>query len=374
MSDPAYNISPIPIFNENLKSAYSHGLENIYLNFESINIDSIRPLTKAVKVLEKEPKQEFALDCMDEGQLELDLGDSFRSGMEPFLLSEPIQVLELSKNAEKCLLENGKRTIKDLVHTKQSDFVFFKGMGQGHIDEVEEKLKEYLAGKVTGFSKRIDFISWLRSYMGDIEKKQAVALLEKHQLFGICTLSPAESAEVKRAGPERKLEWEKGALAGLLSPEKRMLLEKHIRQVCEIFIKPWLLVRNGFATYFELMERVQRISVQEDLALSVLKFFQEIFFGGKFPFGNYLFEVEEKLYFANPEVAANYSYVIEKAQSYFYKKSLVYSLSEIVGWLLRDFGRSWLSYDETFIEKVLRYSKMYRVIKDRSGVLVVKLR
>jgi hypothetical protein len=110
-------------FEETYKSSYSHGLEAIYA-LETVNVRSIRrlqappaqpPPLRAPCVLPMAP------------QLEFDFGASFRAWLEPFLLDEPIQVLGLSRHAEKCLLEQRKERLRDLIGCNLRQLIFVKG-------------------------------------------------------------------------------------------------------------------------------------------------------------------------------------------------------------------------------------------------------
>ena len=193
-------------FEETYKTAYSHGLEAIYA-LENIDIKSIRPILPLQANKAPGPKivpQIFPEKLSD--QLELDLGDAYRGWIDSFIKKEPIHVLGLSRHAEKCLLEHGKRVLGDLIHTNLKEFVFLKGMGQGHVDEIQQKLARYLEGRPLERCKKIDFASWIRSIVAAFDRKKVYVALESHHLSDLFSLSPSESVETRRLTLEKQ-EW-----------------------------------------------------------------------------------------------------------------------------------------------------------------------
>src|ERR1700737_1437469 len=99
----------IQTFVENYKTAYSHGLENIY-TLENFDISSVRRINaiKPPEAIDKAELSSISLSPKDDSQLELPLGDHFKGTIEHFVLREPITVLGLTKHAEKCLAQYGK--------------------------------------------------------------------------------------------------------------------------------------------------------------------------------------------------------------------------------------------------------------------------
>lgn len=91
-------------FEGTYKTAYSHGLEAIYA-LENVDLKSIRRISDAQESEPLQPKSPpRPLQPLEapEPQLELDLGDGYRSWIESFVLQEPIHVLGVSpmpKNA-----------------------------------------------------------------------------------------------------------------------------------------------------------------------------------------------------------------------------------------------------------------------------------
>ena len=85
---------------QTLKSAYTHGLENIYA-LEFVDPNSIRPFQIEKKAVQTISKQKRLRKYKESPQLELDLGLGFRRWMTPFFLDEPVDNLQLTKSEKK---------------------------------------------------------------------------------------------------------------------------------------------------------------------------------------------------------------------------------------------------------------------------------
>lgn len=360
-------------FEETYKTAYSHGFESIYA-LENIDLKSIRRI--------EQPSQEHApiefqskivISQPGSAQLELDLGPEYRCWSVPFLGREPIQVLELSRHAERCLLEHGKSELKDLVQANLRDFVFFKGMGQGHIDEIQQKLRDYLKGRSLQYANAIDYTSWLRSLVGALDRKKVFASLQSYQINDIYSLTPAETVEVGRLTVEKRQEWSQEMHELFRSDSRTKSVIADMGIMADTFIKPWIRRRKGIANLHELNERIQRTSANPGSSLSILHFFSEIYFDNDFPLHRYLHTVENELYCADDATVHDFHLVIKTASSYFYKAYISYNLSELIVLIERELARSWHGFPEGFSEKVLRYSSQFRVRKGPDGALVIRL-
>ena len=191
-------------FEEIYKTSYSHGLETIY-GLENIDIKSVRRIEIASK---NTPKRfESKKTQLAPTQEELDLGPGFHGWISPFVKKEPIHVLELTRHAEKCLIDNSKSKLGDLIGANLKDFVFLRGMGQGHIEEIQHKLNTYLEGQALEKSHKINFSSWLKSLVAAQERKKVYALLETYELESRIPLNSGESVEVRKLTLEKKFEW-----------------------------------------------------------------------------------------------------------------------------------------------------------------------
>lgn len=346
-------------FNDLRKTAYSHGLESLY-SIENIDLRTIRrlqdnPLEPAVapkknyKTLKKSP------------QLELDFGISFRTWIKPFFPLESIRVLGLSKYAEKALLEQGKLKIGDLLHLSE-----LKGLGQGHLVEIRDKVEEYVAERDTEQTETIDFAAWLRALFAVHEIKKVYPLFEKYQLQNLIAITAAESVEIKRLNAEQREERCREVLAEV----DRGLLEEGARAITAAFLLPWIADREGIAAQEEIEERLERISDEVEVALKVLKLLNRSF-GHGFFFGTYLTPFTGDLYAIDPTYA-NYGKILLKcASTYFYNPQVFYPFKTLVSLLKRELACHWIALPDSLIEKLLFTAPQFRLSKNFRGELLV---
>jgi len=352
-----------PSFEETFEKSYSHGLENIYA-LETVDIKSVR------KISESEPKKvEVHHQPVSEptGQFELDLGNEYRNWIEPFLLNEPIKVLELTRSAEHSLQEHDKNYLKDIVGADLRDFV----TGQGHIDEIQSKLSDYIRGRPTERAYHLEFNSWLKSLFATIDQKKAKVFLDSYQLGDLITLSKAENVEVKQLSFERRLQWIEEVRQELLGRADEV--DQEIKKVTEVFVISWMRGRLGMATEAHLYERLQSVSESPEITDKAINFFRNVFCNGEFPLNKHLIQVDYKLFCSDKHFAESYNQVIEKSLTYFYKPTLSYPLPDLKKWVEREFATTWKGFNEGFLEKALRLSSQFRVRKGSAGHLVVRL-
>ena len=365
----------VPEFAETYKMAYSHGLESIYA-LENVDPRSIRRLndprneskseTKPLKVQRKQPENETS-------QLEFDFGQGFRKWTTSFILDEPIQVLELTRHAEKCLSDHGKCFLKDLVHFDLREFVFFKGMGQGHIDEVRQKLNNYLAGKELDKTTSIDFASWLRCLAAASNRKKIHVCLHEYDLADLLTLMPSESMEIRRLTDLKRAEWVDEAFCELRDATRTQFVYENMRAIVNAFIGPWMRLRMGFATIGDILERMERISDDAALVEKSLQLFGDAYFSQRFPPGEFLYEACEGIYAVDDWHQQAYFDIIAKALTYFYRPRTYYGVDELVSWLGREFAKGWQGYPDGMIERVLRLSPHFSIWKGENGRLSIML-
>ncbi len=352
------NFSPsTSSYEETFKTAYSHGLEEIY-SLENIDITSIKPISvEPPKEQKPKPKRKAATQV---SQLTFDFGGEFRETLPPFYLDEPIQMLALSKPLERNLMDQGKNAIGDLLKGE------YKTYAQGHKDEINQRLENYLKGKEE--SRLADFHSLIKCLAGAQDRKRAKLSLDPYHLGGIFELTPLENMEIKRLSEERKKEWADDFFAKMAV--KIPFARSKMSDIFDCFIKPWMRGRLGLATRMELLERLQRISENPESAEPTLKFLSSLNINC---FEELLQQVDDDLYCVDRITQERFSQVVAKATTYFYKPHLRYALPELTLWLKREFALQWQGYDERFIEKSLRLSSQFRVRKGEEGVLFVKL-
>lgn len=362
----------IKSFEETYKSAYSHGFEAIYA-LENVDIRSVRPLHEAPAEKAKIKSLQLPIILEEEpSQLDMDYGPGFREWIEPFFLSEPIQVLGLSKHAEKCLLDHQKVLLKDLLGYDLRKLVFLKGMGQGHIDEIKGKLQSYVEGKEVARAKNIDFASWIRTLVSNSTiKKKLFVCLEEYHLAELISLTSVERMEVRRLTPEKRTEWKKEGGEELNTESRCLLFRRQMGLICDAFVKPWLARRLGVATSIEIQERLERMSLYPELATRALHFFSEIYCNSFFSLAHSLHGVGPELYCIDAQTKEAYEIIINRALTYFYKDGLHYNLEQLVGLLSRECAKFWIGFPEGFPEKVLRLSPLFSIRKCDTGKLLV---
>lgn len=362
--------SNLQSFEETYKTSYSHGLESIYA-LENVDIKSVRRIETPLKT--KPKRHENKKIHTEPLQEELDLGDEFKKWIPSFVKKEPIHVLELSRHAEKCLIENGKSRLGDLIGANLKEFVFLRGMGQGHIEEIYQKLNDYIEGHALEKCYQVDFSSWLKSLVAAHDRKKVFAFLESYDLTELISLSPTENMEVRKLTLEKKQEWMEELLSKIVQPVQKNAVWLDMQQIINVFFKPWIRQRAGFASKEELNERMQRMSTHAMIGSRVLSLLQSLYFEGGAIFNHFLQQVDRDVYCCDAYQARHYKKIIEKAKTYFYKPSVYYSCRELVGMLEREFSRTWIGYEEGYIEKILQLSPCFHMRKGVSGQLEIHL-
>lgn len=362
---------------------YTGGFESIYA-LENVDLSTVRPMGAAAKEAEAEPSKAVAAvgepvaeapkssdseEPEEEGQLELDLGESYRGWMPSFRLREPIQSLGLSSPAEKALLEGHKSTLGDLI---EGDLLSIKGLGQGHIDEIQKKRDEYLGGSSLQRCRQVDFVALLRSLLGAEDRKHCCLALEPYGLSDLFPLIPADEVELRHLSPERRIERREAACVELGTEKHRRALQEGLVDIANVFLKPWIQGRLGLATEVELRDRLQRISSNPDRTAAVLRFFSDVYFEGQFPFRTSCIELAKGLYSADRHSQRLYRQVVDRARSYFYHSRVRYNLDVLSEILEREFAKVWQGFPDGFLVKVLRLSPDFRVRKGEEGRLMVR--
>lgn len=360
------------------ETSVSHGFDQIYA-LETIDVRTVRPLNGGVKEIEElsastpiEPVQASFSKELEEGELLLDLGHEYRGWIESFRLSEPLQVLKLSSLAEKALLDAGKVSLKDLMGFSTSDTLAIKGMGQGHVDEIHYKLEKYLGNMGVLRSRSVDFIGLLRCLLATMEPVKRSLCMAPYDLTDLFPLSQAQSMELRHLGEDKKQElWAQSVLEAQ-NDKRTQFFQRSIRQVADVFIRPWVRGRLGLATHYELSERLEKVSSDGDRTSQILAFLSETYCHGRFLLSDALKEVEKGLYCADEWIARDVRCVLGKTRSYFYHPHLKYRLSDLISWLEREFAREWRDFPEGFLVKLLRLSHEFLVWKAKDHHLWVR--
>ncbi len=352
---------------------YTDGFEAIYA-LENVDLATVRPMSKpaapTVEVREVSPRVHTELER--ERELELDLGPAYRGWMESFRLGEPIEVLGLSPMAYKALISQERLVIRDLFDSATQQVIALSGMGQGHIEEIHERLRVYVGERPLFRCRFVDYVGLLRGLLNGINHKNVHMCLEKYELHALFPLNAAQNVEVRHLSEQHRREAAEQARSEMRSDGRQKRVKAALREVAEVFIKPWIRGRTGLATEAELLERAE--AVGDDLSTSrlALRAIRELFCEGAFPFHSSLLEVEPGLYCADYRIKKRAQALAQRLQSYFYRRGLSYSLKDLTEWICREQAMRFDAESPEFVEAFLRMSKVFRVRMGTDGQLWVR--
>jgi len=357
-------------FEETYKTAYSHGLEAIY-SIQNIDLKSVRKIEKrAQDVSENVVKSKPPVVFFEPLQLEFDFGEGFRNWIEPFFLREPIEVLGLSAQAYSCFREQGMSRLSDVLFL---DSAHLQGIGQGHINEVAQKLDGYRGDRSQNKDLMVDFCSLIRTLSFDIPFKKFILFLKDYRLDHIFPLTSGEKMELKGLNEAKAEEWKQEVIQILNNPETKKDAFSALRMITKEFVIPWMNQRHGIASKEEILERIERVAKDPDETHLTLRFLEDQFTGQKFSFSSFLFESESDIYCSNESTLIAYREITVAAQSYFYQPHLRYSLDQLLYFLEKDFSRKWKDYCKELIENVLKRSSRFMIIKNKLGNREIRL-
>jgi len=344
-------------------------LDAIY-RLEQVDVKSIRKLGVDTPVKEPLVFREV-VPTKTTKVWDLGLIPEGKSSINAFILEEPIHVLGLSPHVDRILNQMNITLLHDLMNLDFSSLVHVKGMGQGHIEEIREKLNSYIGGRALKGCLQIDFESWVKSLLPESEKKRTYLLLDLYDLSHLVSLTPPESVEIRRLSPENKADWLEEGKGAFSTCDRRRLFEMRFKEIADVFLKPWMLKRHGFVRKEELMERLERLSLCKDTFMRSYKFFREIFFGGACPIEKLLLH-RESLFFANNHCVQSFQRVLRVIDTYFYNSSVSYPLSQLVRLIESEFAMYWIGFPEGFVEKVIRYSPKLNVTREKELIVRIK--
>jgi len=358
-------------FDEQTTQAYTHGLEQIYA-LETIDPTKIKKieLSKPVEV-EAQPAESQQVQDLWNGQHELELGDEYRGWVPPLFLKEPVQMLELSQRAEIVCQDRGVERLIDLIGVDFNDWIGEKGVGQGHIDEIQQKLLAYINGRSLERSYYIEWGALLRSLTVGMESKKAYVVFKTYGLESYLPLTPIERMESLNLQEQTKKVWSEEALREFRESRRSTLVKEALSQICRVFIAPWIRARGGVANLNEVIERTERVSEEQEIVAKAMKFIEEMYAFQGHPLAGFLVEVEKGLYCPDRYTSKAFEAICEKALSYFYNQNNVYTFRELISLLAKEFGASWEGYPEILAEMSLKKSGRFRVRKGESGALTI---
>lgn len=345
---------------------YSDGFEAIY-SLENVDLKTVRPMAPRHEAVELDAEKPGFSRDVPELEPEIDLGPAYRGWMESFRLSEPIDVLGLSQMAAKALADQDKRLIRDLIDTETQRPVTLSGMGQGHVDEVMDKLNEYVGGEPLFHCPWVDYRGLLRGLLNGLNPKSVFLCLEEYGLEGLIPLNAAQTVEVRHLGAENRAEAIATLKGELRTEGRRKRLLGALAEVTDVFVKPWIRRRGGLANKEQIAERAQNVAADVPSGKNALRCLSELFLEGNFPFAQQLIELEPGLYCADYSVKKRVQSLALRVQSYFYKRGLSYPVHDLIGWIAREQAAQWDQDPEAFILRYLELSSQYRLRKRADG-------
>ncbi len=308
-------------------------LESIYA-IETVDVKSVRPLTQQEEPFVQDPSPIEPKTLHP--QLELELGDRFRGGMESFVSQQPLYVLELSPPTASVLRQNGKTRLGDLIGLHYEDYLNFKGLAHSSIEEVEQKLSKYCENHNLESSQKIDFMVLLRVLLPQMKLKEIQVTDE---------------------------------LVSALK-EKQEDLIQHLLRIVDVFVLPWVEYRGGIVTEDEIEERLERVCMQGTPTHTIITLFKKVC--GQ-EIWSQLVPIDDKTYAIDTRVSDRYHSLISHAKSFFYREDCRYPFHKLMFWLEQEFARNWESYPASFIEKSLTVSSAFALYKNEDHERYVRL-
>lgn len=347
----------------------SPGLEAIYA-LETVDISSVRPLQKKFF----EPK-EIKIRNQFEEEAKEQLSFPFESQEDEkilsFVLLEPIEVLQLPARLLQLLKENGKKILHDLFNLDLNTLVFIKGIGQGHIDEIQAKLENYTKLKQLPLCSYIELGSWLRTFLAGCTPKKYAALLERYQLPSLFALPAHEANELRALTPEKRRCWEEEALCELEKGCKDIFFDQ-LGKVTKALIAPWIRRRGGIASHQEVLELFITLADDIELVEPLLAFFSDVFCYGSFPLTERLIGIEHGQVAAEVGFKELYEDIVSSARSYFPTPATCYKVDDLCGLICCEFACEWKDPSCSAIKNILSRSSHFLLYKDPQWGLVVR--
>lgn len=350
-----------------IQKLYPESFQETYA-LKNIDINTIQPLSSR-----KESKHSPFKGAFEGDQALFDFGVGYREWIDSPLLQEPIQVLGLSSHTQRILLENEKNTLQDCIGAVPCDFLSIKGMGQGHFDELDKSIQEYISDKQLYAQNVLDLESVIRCIFGRMENRRAYSFLLAYNLSHLVSLSKADQAIVSNCSLEEKKKKSLEAFKELGSEKYKHFFKELFAEITHAFIIPWMRLRCGIASQDEIMDRLVSVCCNGVTAPSILHLLSNIYFNGSFLLHKNLCEVDTETYCVDGFSVQLYCDILRRAKSYFYRRGLFYSFQELERCLLKEYAMEWRSLQEGVIKRVFQRSSLFRLRKRGKGELFVRL-
>jgi len=201
--------SPLASFEEMYKTAYSHGLEEIYA-LETVDLSSVKPMEMGGGVEKQRSRENF--DFQGAYQLSLPFSGPHLQYIDHFLLQEPIEVLLLSERVEAALKDAGCYYLYELLSQDLQTLALEKKIGSGHIQEIQKSLHEHIQSHRLYQVESVDFTAFCRALIPPGLFVQAASAAKEFGLEELFPLRPQQKMEVKSASLQKSLFVEAAAL------------------------------------------------------------------------------------------------------------------------------------------------------------------
>jgi len=222
--------------------------------------------------------------------------------------------------------------------------------------------------------KQVDLLSFFRTLFLPQSKKKVALFLKAEGLDFLVDsleLTPLERIELKRTPTSLQQEWVEKIKEALFAPDSLSLIRRTWERIFTLLITPWVERRLGLATLEELMERCERILTPSPFALTLMRWFEKLFFPEGL-FGTFLIQSEEEL-FVSREVEGSRQEVMRLAMTYFYGADSLYPLDELTLFIERESALRWVGFPEGFVRKVLRTTLQFETFKNSRGKVLICL-
>ena len=331
---------------------YSHGMDKIY-SYETINPSSVRPLNGKEKNSPSLPKS-----CQSHKEVPPLTFHLFPTPTELLREKEPLDSLRLSPFAMKAIKTFSLETTGQLRHMVFHNKIALRSIGQGHLDEIENKLDQFFLDTESSSYDHIDISSCIRLVLSKVPQREKAILASSSQLKQFCFIPPAEEKEadlvLRRLSKESQEE---------LFQKLKTLMAQPLRDVADIlsstFIKPLLQKNGGIVSQNTI--RLAFLHATQIASLEIMQnidsFFQKILLPQERPWYALSFEYVNKGFLClTKEYAAQAEEVLQEANALLRLTKEQIPLHALAHTLWLSQVKRWNPLDETTIEELLYWN------------------
>jgi hypothetical protein len=283
-------------------------------------------------------------------------------------LKEPLSTLGLTPFALKGLLNRNIKSVEDAYLLLQSEPCSYKGLGQGHIEEISQKIEAFVGIYPHQYVPYVDWESLVRTLTVELEAKERYILLSRYALQDLFPNSSTDLQEMHRWTDEQINKIYQKSEDAIKSSQGQFLQET-LGIISEAFLKPFLRRHDGFAKSSEIIERLRQVSLQKTSFSKVLSFLHALTCPIILPK-----ILSSDVYAMDEEAKEMYETVRQKAKEYFYQPFAWFPLKKLSGYLTRDFAKFGFAISERYIERMLDSAPQFVIQHDaQQSSLIVSL-